>query len=231
MSSSRNEASAPNPAPHLRLDAALNPRLAAALAASVALHAVLVAALGWSAAPRWGGFTGPGFAPPPIRVMLRAVAESAPPLAPVPAPAVVPALVPVPAPVPAPVPDAASRPDAPAAEAAQRSLLPGLHFYRTRDLDVQPGIMTQVEPEYPEAAARRFLSGKVVLRLYILESGAVQRVEVVRAEPPGVFERAAERAFLAARFTPGIKDRRAVRVRMTLEIAFDSAPPPEPPRR
>lgn len=101
----------------------------------------------------------------------------------------------------------------------------GARYYTPRELDVKPGIMTRTEPEYPEAAARRFLSGKVVLRLFIDESGAVERALALRADPPGYFEQSAERAFGAARFTPGMKDGRAVKVQLTLEVSFESAPP------
>lgn len=117
----------------------------------------------------------------------------------------------------------------PAAAEPPRALLPQPHYYLTRELDVRPGIMTRVQPEYPEAAARRFLSGKVMLRLYIEENGAVERVEILAAEPPGYFEESARRAFDAARFTPGIKDGRAVRVQMTLEVSFESPSAPSSP--
>jgi len=100
-------------------------------------------------------------------------------------------------------------------------------YYTTKELDARPGILVHVEPEYPEAAARRFLSGRVVARLMISASGAVENVVIVSAEPPGYFEAAAEKAFLAARFTPGMKDGRAVRVQLLLEVSFDSAPPPK----
>jgi protein TonB len=100
-------------------------------------------------------------------------------------------------------------------------------YYPVRELDVRPGITRNIEPQYPEAAARRSLSGKVVIRLYIDEKGSVERVETLRADPPGVFEQSAERAFRAARFTPGMKAGRAVKVRMTIEVRYDSPPPPD----
>lgn len=104
--------------------------------------------------------------------------------------------------------------------------VPASRYYRTSELDVRPGIMTHVEPLYPEAAARRFLSGKVVIQLDIDENGRVERAQAIRAEPPGYFEASAERAFRAARFTPGMKGGRAVKARMLLEVQFDSPSPP-----
>jgi protein TonB len=115
------------------------------------------------------------------------------------------------------------------AQEGWRSLWPGQRYYRTRDLDVRPGIMTRVDPVYPDAAARRFLTGKVVIRLFIDEAGAVERVVTVKAEPPGYFEQSAERAFRAARFTPGMKNGRPVKVQMLLEVRFDSPAAPSSP--
>ena len=112
--------------------------------------------------------------------------------------------------------------DAPPRARTARSL----RYYTPKELDVRPGITMRVEPEYPEAASRRFLSGKVVVQLFLDETGMVERVVTVRAEPRGYFEDAAEKAFRAVRFTPGIKNGRPVKVRMRLEVNFDSAPPP-----
>ena len=90
---------------------------------------------------------------------------------------------------------------------------------------MRPGIKTRVHPEYPEAAARRGVAGKVVIRLYINEKGIVDRVETLRGQPPGMFERSAERAFRAARFSPGMKNKRPAKTQMTIEVSFDSPPP------
>ncbi len=88
-------------------------------------------------------------------------------------------------------------------------------------MDAVPGIMTRVEPRYPESAARRFLAGKVVLRLFIDESGKVVRVVTLQANPPGYFEQPAEEAFRVARFSPGMKEGRPVKVQLTLEVSFE----------
>ena len=212
MSSSTNDAVAIPPA----LFSPLSGRLAGALAASIVLHAWAAAVL--DGLPR-GAQRGEAAQleagrPKPLRVAFRS-AE------------------------PGPRPDVAegeataTAPRAPAAQAgagttAQPGLsLPDPRYYTTKELDVRPGILVRVDPEYPEAAARRFLSGRVVARLLINPAGAVEKVEIVGAEPPGYFEAAAEKAFLAARFTPGMKGGRAVYVQLLLEVSFDSAPPPK----
>jgi TonB family protein len=109
--------------------------------------------------------------------------------------------------------------------AALPSVPSSTYYYRTRDLDVQPGIMTRVEPAYPDTALARGLSGKVVLRLYINEKGTVDRVETLSAKPAGYFEASAERAFQTARFAPGRKGKHAVKTQMVIEVSFEAPAP------
>lgn len=175
---------------------ALVARLGAALAASAALHAGLIALLApWSGAPWRIAWDAP--ARPLLQAGLRLVEEGRPGEAQSPGGTGVPSLAP--------------------------------RYFLTRELDVRPGIMTRVHPEYPRAAARRLLSGSVVVRLYIDESGRVEKVQTLRATPPGYFERSAEEAFRTARFTPGIKGGAPVKVQLTLEVTFSSPGPPPLP--
>jgi TonB family protein len=94
------------------------------------------------------------------------------------------------------------------------------HYYKTSELDVKPGIMLHVEPRYPERAAQDAVGGRVVAQLFLREDGTVEQVSILRAEPPGYFEYSVEQAFSAARFTPGMKDGRTVKVQMALEVSF-----------
>lgn len=103
----------------------------------------------------------------------------------------------------------------PAAKAA--SVPVAQRYYRSRELDVVPGIRTRVHPEYPHMA---HVSGKVTIRLYIDEHGTVEHVGILRAEPPGHFEASARRAFLAARFTPGMKGGVPVKSQLTLQVDY-----------
>jgi protein TonB len=147
-----------------------------ALAASAALHAVLVAVL----EPRSVSFARPADA---ISAFL--------------------------------VPEAAAQPKPEPRPGAGN---PAPRYYRTSELDVVPGIMTRVVPEYPRLSP----SGKVVIRLFIDERGIVERVDVLRSEPKGVFEASAQRAFLAARFTPAMKAGKPVKAQLTLQVDYHS---------
>jgi TonB family protein len=93
------------------------------------------------------------------------------------------------------------------------------HYWPPRQLDVRPQVKTHVMPEYPKdlpSGAR----GRVVLDVFVSLAGAVDRVQVVRAEPAGRFEQSAVKAFSAARFTPGMRKGKPVPSRLRIEVTF-----------
>lgn len=122
-----------------------------------------------------------------------------------------------------PAPPAAA-PGSPAAPAGPGIAIPvDLTFYSARELDVQPRALGSIEPDYPPEADRQRRSGKVRLQLKLEADGRVSGVEVVQADPPGVFDDSAVRAFRAARFSPALKDGRAVRALLLIEVEYDWA--------
>jgi TonB family protein len=104
--------------------------------------------------------------------------------------------------------------------------LPGVvaapRYLPVDELDERPQIRSHVEPAFPLDANAP--AGRVVLRLLIGETGAVDKAVVVRADPPGPFEVAAVEAFKPARFSPGRKNGVAVRSALTMELKFGEAP-------
>jgi protein TonB len=87
-------------------------------------------------------------------------------------------------------------------EPSNAALVPKPDYLSGGRLDPGPRPLADIAPEYPESA--NLQEGKVVLRVLISESGVVDEVAVVRAEPKGLFEDAALEAFRAARFSPGM---------------------------
>lgn len=85
-------------------------------------------------------------------------------------------------------------------------------------LDPGPRPLEDIEPEYPDPVNLR--EGVVVLRLLISDTGHVDNVAVVRAEPRGVFEQAALDAFSRARFSPGLAAGTPVKSQITVEVQF-----------
>ena len=77
------------------------------------------------------------------------------------------------------------------------------------DGDVIP--LVRIPPQYPQRAASRSIEGWVQLEFTITESGGVEDIVVIAAEPSGYFERAAERALARWKYKPRIVDGRPAR--------------------
>jgi periplasmic protein TonB len=93
-----------------------------------------------------------------------------------------------------------------------------LSGYGVGDSDVMP--LVQIDPVYPPQALARKLEGLVVLRMQINESGNVDDVEVIKAEPKGVFEREAIRAAYRYKFKPKLVDGKPAAQVATLPFEF-----------
>lgn len=74
--------------------------------------------------------------------------------------------------------------------------------------------------EVPAGARARNQSGRVLLSLLIGADGAVKRVKVLEADPPGVFEEAAIRSVSTWVFEPATYRDRPVEVWATLPVEF-----------
>ena len=102
------------------------------------------------------------------------------------------------------------------------------------DLDIDVGVdvgdiqiareltpLVRIPPDYPTRALARSIEGFVILRFTITETGAVENPEVLRAEPPGVFESAALRAVIRWKYQPQIRDGKPRRVVSIARITFE----------
>ncbi|MEE2022848.1 MULTISPECIES: TonB family protein [Alkalimonas] len=87
-----------------------------------------------------------------------------------------------------------------------------------RDGSANP--LVRVEPRYPVEAARQGISGWVQLRFSVDETGNVQDVEVLAAEPANVFNREAIRALRRWRYQPKIIAGKAVK-QTNLQVQLD----------
>lgn len=101
-------------------------------------------------------------------------------------------------------------------------------YHRPSELDEKPQIKTRTEPEFP-LHVNPGTRGMVVLHVYIDRAGLVEKVEVARSQPRGVFDDAATSAFRKAAYTPGKRAGRAVKSRLTVQVDFQSEKPPLPP--
>jgi protein TonB len=107
----------------------------------------------------------------------------------------------------------------PQAQAAQAAAPAPNPYLRPAELDVRPQIKNHVMPEYPRDVLPG-TRGRVILELRIGVDGKVASIDVARAEPGGVFEEAAVKAFSGARFSPGMKRGVPVPTLMRVEVSF-----------
>lgn len=93
-------------------------------------------------------------------------------------------------------------------------------WYLARQVDKAAHAADSIVPDYPPEARRRNQEGSLKLMLRIDDLGRVRDVEVIEADPPGVFDAAALEAFQAARFHPAMKDGRPVRYQAYIRVLF-----------
>jgi TonB family protein len=94
-----------------------------------------------------------------------------------------------------------------------------------------PILIEALDPVYPDSARQAGLEGMVMLQIVIDEQGKVVDAEVVLAQPPGVFEKAALEAVRKWRFKPALQREKPVKVQMAQTVMFrlNQKPPPPPP--
>jgi TonB family protein len=94
-------------------------------------------------------------------------------------------------------------------------------YFSTREVDVGAEPSNEVLLRYPLIEYRQRLGGIVRITLLINEHGGLDKVTVVDAAPPGVFEEAALEAVNKLQFIPALKNGRPVKSRKTIEVVFD----------
>lgn len=88
-------------------------------------------------------------------------------------------------------------------------------------LTVPPVAKARVSLNTP-AGETQFARYTGILSLFIDEAGRVQHISSDEPQLPPAFEQAARDAFMAAEFSPGEVEGRAVRSRLRVEVVFDS---------
>lgn len=86
--------------------------------------------------------------------------------------------------------------------------------------DRQPMLNRRVPPVYPYQARRRGLEGAVHVRFLVDAQGRVRKLQIIKADPPDVFDGAVRKSVSAWRFKPGTKQGRAVECWVETTIRF-----------
>lgn len=81
--------------------------------------------------------------------------------------------------------------------------------------------LVRIPADYPRRALMNEIEGYVIMRFTVTETGSVADPEVLRSEPPGVFDAAAKRSVLRWKFQPQIRDGKPARVVSISKIRFE----------
>lgn len=93
-------------------------------------------------------------------------------------------------------------------------------YFSAAQLDTPPHLLGELQQIYPARARAAEVEGYVTLALLINERGEVEDVSVVRAQPVGYFEEAALSMLRKQRFSPPIKQNRAVKSRWLTTVRY-----------
>lgn len=112
-------------------------------------------------------------------------------------------------------------PSSSAADSTHHSALTIFSSYLSiKELDVAPAIVRDIDVASEEIKSRPSPGGTLMLRLWIDESGHVVRAEPPSSEMPAIYAETAARAFMRAKFSPGIKNGNAVKSRINVVLVY-----------
>ncbi len=92
--------------------------------------------------------------------------------------------------------------------------------FSTGALDRQLIVLRRPAPVYPQAARSRHIEGWIKVQFVVDERGQVEQIEVLAAEPQGVFDQSVLRCVAGWRFKPGTVEGRVVKARVQQTIRF-----------
>ena len=118
------------------------------------------------------------------------------------------------------------KPPAPGARVAIAPAPATPNYFLASEVDVPAQVINDVLLRYPPEAFERGIEGEVILRIYINEAGTIDDIEIRNAVPKGLFEDAALEAAWQLRYSPALKNGRAVRNVRTISIVFDPSDSP-----
>ena len=93
-------------------------------------------------------------------------------------------------------------------------------IYEMKEVDTRAVILLAIKPAFTPEAKKKNVSGAVMLSVVLAQSGRVENIEVISGLPEGLTEKAIEAA-QQIKFTPAIKDGRAVSQRAFVEYNFN----------
>jgi protein TonB len=93
--------------------------------------------------------------------------------------------------------------------------------YIQGEVDQAPIPLVKMKPIYPYRARRLNVSGEVEVKFLVDESGHVDRIEILKSKPAGVFDESVIKALQSWKFSPGKVRGHAVSTWVITTIQFD----------
>ncbi len=109
----------------------------------------------------------------------------------------------------------------PPLESAPLNCSLGQGIFEIGQLDAPLTVIARMPPVYPLAAKRRGIQGWVKVKFLVNEQGQVGQVQVVAAEPEGIFEQSVIRCVSAWRFRPPTVEGIPVKTWVATKIRFE----------
>ena len=94
------------------------------------------------------------------------------------------------------------------------------YFVDLTEVDIAPRPVSEIRPSPPPLAVRQHVQGSVVVTVLVSESGGVLDAKILSGIGRFGVDEAALRAVRSARFSPGVKNGKRVRVWMPLRFEF-----------
>lgn len=92
--------------------------------------------------------------------------------------------------------------------------------FEIAEIDQAPRPLLMPQPIYPHSARMRRLSGEVELEFVVTAAGMAEHIQVLSAQPAGIFDDAAIQAVQRWRFQPGVRSGADVSVRVRQKLTF-----------
>jgi len=90
----------------------------------------------------------------------------------------------------------------------------------TPEIDMNVVPTKKIDPVYPPRALRAGIEGTVTVQFTIDKQGNVKDIDIVRAEPPDIFNRAVIQALRRWKFPPATRDGKRIEKRAQQDIRF-----------
>lgn len=92
---------------------------------------------------------------------------------------------------------------------------------QARNQDRAPQVLNRGKLEFPAGAKAKNQKGFVIFKTLVSESGSSLETQIVKSEPPGVFDSTVLQSLKFWKFSPGISKGKVVSMWLTQKVRFD----------